>query len=122
MGLLARQDIIKLRYVEADAWNWAGEFGFGALGTNAGAAVPALIQIASEDSPSDSQHSAISSLGDIGPPARQAIPYLLQWATRTNNTPYDFDLNQAAKRALLIIDPEAAHKAGITNIEYRIRG
>lgn len=90
--------------------NGLGTYGFQILNTNAQAAVPELIQIAKENISTSSQVMAIVALGDIGPKARQAVPYLLQWSTNKTS-----EVRTFARLALVDIDPEAAAKAGITN-------
>jgi hypothetical protein len=110
------------------------------LGTNAASALPALIEIADENISADSRNCAIEAidwmgpraneavpalmrwmtnydsqaireLGNIGPPAKPAVPWLLQRVRETNGSNYVIE----AKRALKLIDPTAATKAGITN-------
>jgi HEAT repeat protein len=66
-----------------------------------------LIRIANEDGSNESRLLAITVLGGIGPPAKQAVPSLLQWASNTNA-----DLRINALNSLRHIDPEAAAKAG----------
>jgi hypothetical protein len=106
MGLLARQHIIKVEYQPDHVWNSAASLGFQALGTNAASAVPALIQIASQNISRDSQRAAFLALRWVGPAAKQAVPYLLQWATDTNLVE-----RTLAKDALGHIDPEALEHA-----------
>lgn len=98
----------------ARQWNEAGAWGFQVLGTNAESAVPALTTIASENNSFYSRAAALCSLAWIGTRAKQAVPYLLQQATKTNavpNDPVEVALRKAAKDALVEIDPEAAAKA-----------
>jgi hypothetical protein len=78
------------------------------LGTNAQTAVPALIEIADEDISLISRLRAIESLGYIGPPAKEAVPSFLRWATNP-----DISVRNMARAWLLRIDPEAAAKAGV---------
>jgi hypothetical protein len=107
MALLARQHVITVDYTPAEDWNKAALVGVQVLETNAQTAVPDLIEFAKQDTSPSSQYIAIASLGYIGPQAKQAVPYLLQWAT--NRT-----LKRFAIPSLWRIDPEAAVKAGIT--------
>ncbi len=89
MDLVERQHVITIEFTTAVAWNGAGAKGFGVLGTNAQSATSALITIANRNtSPSSpypsSRYYALDALGSIGPPAKDAVPSLLRWATNTN--------------------------------------
>lgn len=92
MDLVERQHIMTIppnQFISAVAWNGAGAKGFEVLGTNAQSATSALIEIANRNpSPSSpypsSRYYAIDALGSIGPPAKEAVPSLLRWATNTN--------------------------------------
>jgi HEAT repeat protein len=84
MDLMRQQHIITIEFTTAAAWNWVGAKGFEALGTNAQSATSALIQIARQNISPSSRYYAIDALGFIGPPAKEAVPSLLQWATNTN--------------------------------------
>jgi hypothetical protein len=113
--LLHRQHFIKVRpfSFSADEWQFAAFCGFQALGTNAQAAVPELIEIANQNVSATSRYcdSAFEVLyGFTGLPPREAVPALLRWATNSN--PY---FRIYARQRLPLIDPEAAAKAGITN-------
>jgi HEAT repeat protein len=108
IDLLNSQHIIKIAYTSAGWWNAYAELGFQCLGTNAQSAVPPLTKIAEQNISPRSRASAIDSLGHIGPPAKTAVPLLLEWST--NSDPY---IRGSVKRALLNIDPETAAKVGI---------
>lgn len=84
MDLVRRQHIITIQFTTAAAWNWAGAKGFGVLGTNAQSATSPLIEIANRNISPSSRFYAIDALGFIGPPAKEAVPSLLRWATNTN--------------------------------------
>jgi hypothetical protein len=60
-------------------------FGFSVLGAAASNAVPALIEIFNAKLSLSSQEAAASSLGSIGPPARQAAPALALNLADTNS-------------------------------------
>ena len=84
IGWVDRQKLRKNPFISAERWNAEGMKGFYLLRTNARAAVPDLIEIAKQNISADSQELAISSLGYIGPPAKAAVPFLLQTATNAN--------------------------------------
>lgn len=104
--LIQRQHILDIHIWPASEWNGLAQRGFSILGTNAQAAVPELIEIARRDISLISRQCAIASLGHIGPPAKQAVPDLLDWATNSS-------LRTSALSSLLSIDPEAPVKAGL---------
>jgi HEAT repeat protein len=108
---LARsQHAIKIQYPYAGEWNQMAARAFSCLGTNAQTAVPALIQIAHENISVTSRSYAIEALGLIGPPAKEAVPSLLLWATNKVVA-----VRRYARLTLFRIDPEEAAKVGITN-------
>jgi HEAT repeat protein len=76
-----RRGGIFINYVSAQERNDAGQRGFEVLGAEASNAVPALLRIAGRNRSPASHSAAIAALGAIGPPARAAVPYLLEWAT-----------------------------------------
>jgi HEAT repeat protein len=84
MDLVRQQHVITIECTTAAARNWAGAKGFGVLGTNARSATSALIEIANRNISPSSRYYAIDSLGFIGPPAKEAVPSLMRWATDTN--------------------------------------
>ena len=84
MSLVQRKQSIKIEFTLAGDWNKAGSYGFQALGTNAQSAVQALIRIANQNISPASQESAIAALDFIGPPAKEAVPSLLRWATNAD--------------------------------------
>jgi HEAT repeat protein len=84
MDLTRRQHSIKNEYPPAEDWNLGAQYGFSVLGAKAQSSVPALIEIANQNISSASQYCAIEALGYIGPPAKDAIPSLLGWATNAD--------------------------------------
>jgi hypothetical protein len=110
MDLALRQHIINFDYTSDTGWNLVAVHGFSILGTNAQAAVPALIGIANQNISPYSKSGAITALGYVGPSAKEAVPSLLRWATNA-----DLEVRFSATNALRNIDPEAAAKAGIAN-------
>ena len=108
--LLRHQHFIQVDYKLDGTWNMLAMRGFGVLRTNAQTAVPELIQIVNQNISRVSQWSAINSLANFGPQAKQAAPSLLQWAT--NETAPNRNM---ARIAFACVDPEAAAKAGFTN-------
>src|SRR5579859_7097180 len=95
MDLVQRQHIITIEFATALAWNGAGARGFEALGTNAQTATSALIEIANRNISPSSRYYSIDALGFIGPPAKEAVPSLLRWATSS-----DLHVACSAMRAL----------------------
>ena len=110
------------------------------LGTNAATAVPALMEIAREGVSGDSRQCAIEAIGFMGPRAKEAVPALMQWMTNHDEVAIRAlgNIGPAAKpavpwllqhvgitdgsryvaearRALRLIDPQAATKAGTTD-------
>jgi HEAT repeats/HEAT repeat len=84
MDLTKRQHIIKIEHISAGQWNEAGAYGFEALGAEAHGAVPALVEIADQHISRLSQFYTFAALGYIGPPAKEAAPSLLGWATNAD--------------------------------------
>jgi hypothetical protein len=82
MRLLVRQPLFKVHFASSLGLSFAATYGFRALGTNAAAAVPALMQIA--NGKPGSRQDAIMSLGYIGPAAEAAVPSLLRLTGDTN--------------------------------------
>ena len=99
----------KSRYTRSMYLNATAIQGFKILGATAQSAVPALIDLGDRpDVPRVTRSDALYSLGYIGPPAKEAVPSLLRWATNA-----DGYIRTAAIVALGNVDPEAASKAGI---------
>lgn len=69
--------------------NAEGYLGIKTLGTNATVAVPELIRIYEMNVSDNSRSAIVMSLGEIGPPAKDAIPFLIKWL---NERPKQFDL------------------------------
>jgi HEAT repeat protein len=83
VDLLQRQRVVKIEFTPAQEWNQAASCGFAELGTNAQGAVPALREILDEKQSSLTLR-AIGALISIGPPARDAVPSILRWATNAD--------------------------------------
>ena len=83
LDLLQRQRVLKVEFTPAEEWNQAASYGFAELGTNAQGAVPALRDILDEKQSSLTLR-AIGALISIGPPARDAVPSILRWATNAD--------------------------------------
>jgi hypothetical protein len=79
-----RQPIVKIKHTPAEELNLRAKCAFAALGAKAQSAVPALIEIANQKISLESQTDAIHALGFIGPPAKEAVPSLLRWATNAD--------------------------------------
>ena len=71
----------KIHFIPATVLNIEASQAFIALGDRAKDAVPALMKIYNERNSTETQ-SAVEVLGWIGPPAKPAIPLLLQAATK----------------------------------------
>ncbi len=76
-----RQYLVLTRYASAEEQNEAAQRAFKVLGAQARSAVPEVLEIARRNISPASRNAAIDALGNIGPPARAALPFLLQWAT-----------------------------------------
>jgi hypothetical protein len=63
-----------------------GAHGLAALGTNAPAAVPALIELATQHPDEDGRYIAVFALRTLGPAAEAAIPFYIQSLTNTDDT------------------------------------
>ena len=81
---------------------------FHVLGPKAAGAVPALLDIASQNTSPDCQFCALQALVYIGPAAKETVPTLLRWATNA-----DPRLRRTASDTLRRVDPKAALNAGI---------
>jgi HEAT repeat protein len=84
MDWAARQPFVKIEHTPAEELNLRAKCAFAALGAKAQSAVPALIEIANQKISLESQTDAIHALGFIGPPAKEAVPSLLRWATNAD--------------------------------------
>ena len=85
MALAQKQHVIKIEFIPAEGWNGAAVAGFSVLGTNGQNAVPELIDIANQNISHESQLDALFALGNIGPPAKAAIPSLLCFVTNADS-------------------------------------
>lgn len=63
-----------------------GAHGLAALGTNAPAAVPALIELATQHPDEDGRYIAVFALRTLGSAAEAAIPFYIQCLTNKDNT------------------------------------
>jgi hypothetical protein len=90
--LRARDSALKVRLMDlarmvsiectpAEDFNRATVDGFFVLGAKAQSAVPALIEIVNQNISAESRVCAIRALRVMGPPAKEAVPSLLRWAT-----------------------------------------
>ncbi len=84
LALAQKQHIVKIHYTPAWQRNLQAALAFGALGAEGKAAVPALTNIYDENISPGSQFAVVTALGNIGPAAREAEPFLLRVATDTN--------------------------------------
>ncbi len=83
---LARmQKFIKVEYDSVAGERSDAYAGLTALGTNAASATPTLIRLVAQKSDPDLSRQAIMVLGEIGPPAKAAIPVLLDGLPSTNS-------------------------------------
>jgi HEAT repeat protein len=67
----------------------AGARGLFVLGTNAVTAVPALIEIGKYHPVESGRYLAVAVLGNIGPPAEAAVPFLVECLTNKSIVAYD---------------------------------
>ncbi len=84
LALAQRQHFIKFHFVPAWQRNLQAAAAFSALGAEGRDAVPALMKIYDENISPGSRLAAVSALGNIGPAAKEAEPFLLRVATDTN--------------------------------------
>lgn len=84
MGVVQKQNFIKVHYVPAERHNQAAYFAFLKLGARAEPAVPALIQIFELNISPFSQQCTAGSLASVGPAANVAIPFLVRALTNAN--------------------------------------
>lgn len=89
-----------LRYTPAETRHMRAEKGFGALGTAASNAVPALIEIYEQNASPTARRAAGNALVEIGPAAKLAIPALIKSATSTNSEVRAFGLSTLGRMAL----------------------
>jgi HEAT repeat protein len=82
--LASKQRLIRFNYENAAVRSYESYMAFKALGPSASNAVPELIRIYGRKYSAESRRGILSSLGGIGPAAKDAIPFLLQVAANTN--------------------------------------
>ena len=63
-----------------------GAHGLAALGTNAPAAVPALVELATQHPDEDGRYIAVFALRTLGPAAEDAIPFYIRCLTNKDDT------------------------------------
>jgi HEAT repeat protein len=76
---------VDVDYTPAKVWNDRARHGFEVLGAQAKDAVPALIEIVNQDISETSRLDTVDALAFIGPPAEEAAPSFIQWATNANS-------------------------------------
>ena len=75
------QHIVRLRFIRAEDRHYQAAIAFAKLGAAASEAVPALMEIANENISASSDFWSINALASIGPPASNAIPFLIRSVT-----------------------------------------
>lgn len=85
LALLQKQHVFKIKWNDAREEMWQGCYGFKILGRDASNAVPALVSIYNQNISVWSQLGVIVSLGEIGPPARSAVPLLAEILAQPEN-------------------------------------
>ena len=106
--LAERKHLASIKLIPAEELNYRACWAFGVLRAKAQSAVPALLEIASQDLSGHSRYYALTALASIGPPAKEAIPSLLALATNTDSA-----VRLCATNALNAIDPAAAATTGM---------
>lgn len=84
VALAQKQQVIKIRFVPAAERNAEASKAFLALGDQGQGAVPALVKMCTENISPDSELAIEDTLAWLGPPAKPAVPFLLQAATNPN--------------------------------------
>ena len=108
MRLAERNHFIKTKLTPAEELNYRACWAFGVLRAKARNAVPALMEIATQNRYRHSRYYALTALSSIGPSAKEAIPHLLELATNADGV-----VRSYATNALKAIDPVAAVTAVI---------
>ena len=122
--ILNNQKLIRIHLISDNDLEFEALYGFRILGTNGVSAVPELVRVFEKNISLDSQRYTIASLGAIGPPAKVAIPSVLQVTTNTN---YDWRVRYAAVGSVFEMraDPQIAMPAMavcLTDTNPNIRG
>ena len=86
MDLAKRQHFINIKCTPAEELHYRACSAFGVLRARAQGAVPELIEIVNQNVSHDSQYYAIAALVFIGPPAKEAVPSVLGWATNADGS------------------------------------
>jgi len=101
-SLARKAPFFRIAPVSARSPNHEALMAFRALGTNAGPAVPQLMEIYNRESNRNTRNWVLSGLAEIGPPAEQAVPLLLRTLADTNT-----QSRENAARALGAIHADA---------------
>ncbi len=83
-ALAQRLHFLPIRQQSPDSENLEALAAFGVLGMRGGPATPQLIEISKRETQRGQTDWAVGALAEIGPPAKQAVPMLLQLVTSTN--------------------------------------
>jgi HEAT repeats len=84
LSFLQRQHFITIKHLPAGIRNIEGANGFQILGARAEPALPALTNIYREDISRMSSQCTLRAIGNIGPPAKAALPVLLEALSSSN--------------------------------------
>ena len=104
------QHLVKIKYASAGDRNSTGCWGFYILGADAQPATQELVQIAKQNISDPSRSCALLALNFVAPSANSPM---MRWVP---NADANLSRRRLAMSTLPRIDPEAAAKAGITNI------
>jgi hypothetical protein len=85
LGLVQRLPVLKLHHTPANSLRFQAELGFDALRSAASGAVPDLMKIYRQAPSPAVQDAAIVALGDIGPPASDAVPLMIEATTSSDS-------------------------------------
>jgi hypothetical protein len=83
-SLARKSPFFRIAPVSSFSPNYEAFMAFKVLGTNAGPAVPQLLEIYNRESDRDTRDRVVSALTQIGPPAQPAVPMLLRRLAGTN--------------------------------------
>ena len=97
MDLASKQHYLRIAYTPAEDLNYRACWAFAVLRAKAQDAVPALIEIASQNLSRASRWYAIQALVWVGPPAQEAIPLLSAWATNADGSVRSYAINALAR-------------------------
>ena len=113
VALSRKQTLVRIPFYTDDEKRIIARVGFGALGSTAAPAVPALIALLKNDRDSDIQGEVVMALGKIGPSAQDAVPDIIKCMNGTNHfaalfAPYALAIREPFPR------PESKRAAGGT--------